>query len=114
MIDSNPGYQRQLTYKRSDGSYSAFGNRDKYGSMWLTSFVLKSFAKASKHIYIDSKELHEAKEWILSWQDADGSFPAVGKIMNRDLQGGVNAKVSLTAYVVIALLDAGLEQQVKN
>uniref|UniRef100_A0ACB8F2G9 C3 and PZP-like alpha-2-macroglobulin domain-containing protein 8 n=1 Tax=Sphaerodactylus townsendi TaxID=933632 RepID=A0ACB8F2G9_9SAUR len=29
------GYQRQLTYKRQDGSYSAFGERDSSGSMWL-------------------------------------------------------------------------------
>ena len=27
-----PGYQRELTYKRKDGSYSAFGDRDKEGS----------------------------------------------------------------------------------
>ncbi|MGH0181753.1 UNVERIFIED_CONTAM: hypothetical protein FKN15_024401 [Acipenser sinensis] len=29
------GYQRQLTYKRQDGSYSAFGERDSSGSMWM-------------------------------------------------------------------------------
>jgi len=28
------GYQRELTYKRSDGSYSAFGNGDSEGNMW--------------------------------------------------------------------------------
>lgn len=28
------GYQRQLTYKHQDGSYSAFGERDASGSMW--------------------------------------------------------------------------------
>ena len=28
------GYQRELTYKRKDGSYSAFGNSDKEGSLW--------------------------------------------------------------------------------
>jgi hypothetical protein len=27
------GYQRQLTYKHGDGSFSAFGKRDKSGSM---------------------------------------------------------------------------------
>lgn len=31
---SYTGYQRQLTYKRQDGSYSAFGERDSSGSMW--------------------------------------------------------------------------------
>lgn len=28
------GYQRQLTYRHRDGSYSAFGERDASGSMW--------------------------------------------------------------------------------
>ncbi|KAK2568089.1 Pregnancy zone protein [Acropora cervicornis] len=28
------GYQRELTYKRDDGSYSAFGKRDSEGNMW--------------------------------------------------------------------------------
>jgi len=28
------GYQRELTYQRDDGSFSAFGNRDSAGSMW--------------------------------------------------------------------------------
>jgi len=28
------GYQRELTYQRDDGSFSAFGNRDPSGSIW--------------------------------------------------------------------------------
>ena len=28
------GYQRQLTFRREDGSYSAFGERDGTGNMW--------------------------------------------------------------------------------
>ncbi|KAG7168924.1 CD109 antigen-like 4, partial [Homarus americanus] len=35
------GYQRELLYRRNDGSYSAFGNADNSGSTWLTAFVLK-------------------------------------------------------------------------
>ena len=46
------GYQRQLTYRRSDGSFSAFGQSDPEGSLWLTAFVLKSFAQADGLIYI--------------------------------------------------------------
>src|SRR5262249_23978366 len=40
------GYQRELTYRRGDGSFSAFGDSDKEGSLWLTAFVLKTFAQA--------------------------------------------------------------------
>uniref|UniRef100_A0A3Q1HG02 Kazal-like domain-containing protein n=1 Tax=Anabas testudineus TaxID=64144 RepID=A0A3Q1HG02_ANATE len=102
------GYQRQLTYKRQDGSYSAFGERDSSGSMWLTAFVLKSFAQSRGFIYIDPEELRAAKSWLIKHQRGDGSFPAMGRILNKDLQGGIHGKISLTAYVVAALLETGI------
>ncbi|EMP24064.1 C3 and PZP-like alpha-2-macroglobulin domain-containing protein 8 [Chelonia mydas] len=102
------GYQRQLTYKRQDGSYSAFGERDSSGSMWLTAFVLKSFAQSRGFIFIDPKELTAAKDWITQHQKEDGSFPAMGRILNKDIQGGIHGKISLTAYVVAALLETGI------
>ncbi|XP_032170736.1 C3 and PZP-like alpha-2-macroglobulin domain-containing protein 8 isoform X4 [Mustela erminea] len=101
------GYQRQLTYRHPDGSYSAFGERDASGSMWLTAFVLKSFAQARSFIFIDPQELAAAKGWIVRQQRVDGSFPAVGRILNKDIQGGVHGTVPLTAYVVAALLETG-------
>ncbi|XP_044217735.1 C3 and PZP-like alpha-2-macroglobulin domain-containing protein 8 isoform X1 [Thunnus albacares] len=102
------GYQRQLTYKRQDGSYSAFGERDSSGSMWLTAFVLKSFAQSRGFIFIDPEELRAAKSWLIKHQRDDGSFPAMGRILNKDLQGGIHGKISLTAYVVAALLETGI------
>ncbi|XP_055020617.1 C3 and PZP-like alpha-2-macroglobulin domain-containing protein 8 isoform X1 [Boleophthalmus pectinirostris] len=102
------GYQRQLTYKRQDGSYSAFGERDSSGSMWLTAFVLKSFAQSRSFIFIDPEELRSAKSWLIKHQHEDGSFPAMGRILNKDLQGGIHGKISLTAYVVAALLETGI------
>ncbi|KAM6962537.1 C3 and PZP-like alpha-2-macroglobulin domain-containing protein 8 [Aplochiton taeniatus] len=102
------GYQRQLTYKRQDGSYSAFGERDSSGSMWLTAFVLKSFAQSRGFIYIDPEELRAAKSWLITHQRDEGSFPAMGRILNRDLQGGIHGKISLTAFVVAALLETGV------
>ncbi|XP_066492385.1 C3 and PZP-like alpha-2-macroglobulin domain-containing protein 8 [Tiliqua scincoides] len=105
------GYQRQLTYKRQDGSYSAFGERDSSGSMWLTAFVLKSFAQSRGFIFIDPKELLAAKDWIIQHQKEDGSFPAMGRILNKDIQGGIHGKISLTAYVVAALLETGMTSE---
>ncbi|XP_012664840.1 C3 and PZP-like alpha-2-macroglobulin domain-containing protein 8 [Otolemur garnettii] len=101
------GYQRQLTYRHQDGSYSAFGERDASGSMWLTAFVLKSFAQARSFIFVDPRELEAAKDWIIRHQREDGSFPAVGRILNKDIQGGIHGTVPLTAYVVAALLETG-------
>nr|XP_026245668.1 C3 and PZP-like alpha-2-macroglobulin domain-containing protein 8 [Urocitellus parryii] len=101
------GYQRQLTYRHQDGSYSAFGEQDTSGSMWLTAFVLKSFAQARSFIFIDPQELAAAKGWIIQQQGADGAFPVVGRILNKDIQGGIHGTVPLTAYVVAALLETG-------
>ena len=52
----------------------------------LTAFVLKSFAQARSFIFIDPLELEAAKDWIVQQQQADGSFPAVGRILNKDIQ----------------------------
>ncbi len=101
------GYQRELTYRRQDGSFSAFGNQDKEGSLWLTAFVLKTFAQAKDLIYVDPAVLDAAKKWILKYQKPDGSFEAVGFVHHQDMMGGVTGKDALTAYIAIALLETG-------
>ncbi|UCB43821.1 MAG: hypothetical protein JSV77_04015 [Dehalococcoidales bacterium] len=101
------GYQRELTYRRSDGSFSAFGESDEIGSLWLTAFVLKTFAQATDLIYIDESVLSEAKAWIISHQNADGSFDQIGFVHHQEMLGGVSGKDALTAYVAIALMEAG-------
>ncbi len=101
------GYQRQLTYRRSDGSFSAFGDSDAQGSLWLTAFVLKTFAQADGLIYIDPAVLEDAADWIVRHQNADGSFDPVGFLHHQELLGGLQGKNALTAYVAVALLEAG-------
>jgi CD109 antigen len=101
------GYQRELTYRRTDGSFSAFGQSDEEGSLWLTAFVLKCFSEAKDLIYVDDQVLGSAREWILSHQNADGSFDAVGFVHHAELLGGLKGKDALTAYVTIALLQSG-------
>ena len=101
------GYQRELTYRRSDGSFSAFGENDDEGSLWLTAFVLKSFAQAKDIIFIDESVLDEAKAWITSHQNQDGSFDPVGFVHHQEMMGGLKGKTALTAYVAIALMEAG-------
>jgi len=101
------GYQRELTYRRSDGSFSAFGQSDSEGSLWLTAFVLKCFAQAEDLIYIDESVLDKAANWIISHQNQDGSFDPVGFVHHQEMMGGVKGKTALTAYVAIALLEAG-------
>ena len=101
------GYQRELTYRRSDGSFSAFGESDQEGSLWLTAFVLKTFAQSQGLIYIDPDVLDEAAAWILTHQRSDGSFEPVGFLHHQELLGGLQGNTALTAYVGIALQEAG-------
>lgn len=98
------GYQRELTYRHNNGSFSSFGKLDRKGSTWLTAFVAKSFKQAEKYIDTDAKIVNEALKWLSSVQAADGSFPEFGQISHDAMQGGSSKGIALTAYTVIALL----------
>ncbi len=100
------GYQREMMYRRSDGSFSAFGNSDKEGSLWLTAFVLKCFSQAKGLVYIDESVLEKAASWITSHQNNDGSYDPVGFVHHQEMLGGLTGKTALTAYVAIALMEA--------
>ena len=80
------GYQRELTYRHDDGSYSAFGKSDREGSLWLTAFVIKSFAAARRYIHIDTNDLKTSIDWLISQQQPNGCFPAVGTVLHQDLK----------------------------
>lgn len=80
------GYQRELSYKHGDGSYSAFGKTDEIGSTWLTAFVVRSFIQARKYIQIDPKTIDDALDWLSRIQAPNGSFPEVGRIISTDMQ----------------------------
>ncbi|XP_023147319.3 CD109 antigen [Amphiprion ocellaris] len=99
------GYVRELSFQRLDGSFSAFGDRDSSGSTWLSAFVLRCFLQARPFISIDSQVLDTAAAWIAAQQAADGSFREPGRVIHTELQGGLDGPVSLTAYVLIALLE---------
>ncbi|XP_060062599.1 CD109 antigen-like [Ylistrum balloti] len=99
------GYQRELTFQHKDGSFSAFGDSDASGSMWLTAFVIKSFHQAKRHIFIDDDVLTRPIDWIINRQTANGSFPEPGRIIHKNMQGGSASGASLTAFVLIALLE---------
>ncbi|XP_035746419.1 alpha-2-macroglobulin-like [Egretta garzetta] len=103
------GYQRQLHYKHWDGSYSTFGpHYGQVGNTWLTAFVLKSFAQARPHIFIDEKHIQDALVWLTQKQKENGCFRSSGTLLNNAMKGGVNDEITLTAYVTIALLEIPL------
>ncbi|KAM9359083.1 alpha-2-macroglobulin-like protein 1 isoform 2-T2 [Symphorus nematophorus] len=99
------GYQRELTYKHDDGSYSAFGKSDESGNTWLTSFVMKSFGGAKPYIFVHQKHIKEARRWLARHQRPDGCITSVGKLFHNGMKGGVSDDVSLTAYITAAFLE---------
>ncbi|KAL2311201.1 hypothetical protein Nmel_002893 [Mimus melanotis] len=103
------GYQRQLKYKHRDGSYSTFGPRyGQVGNTWLTAFVLKSFAQARPHIFIEEKHIQDALNWLTQKQKDNGCFRSSGTLLNNAMKGGVNDEITLAAYITIALLEIPL------
>jgi uncharacterized protein YfaS (alpha-2-macroglobulin family) len=102
------GYQRELTFRHADGSFSAFGEQDgKPGSLWLTAFVLDTFSGAREVTTIDETILSEAAQWIVSYQGEDGSWEPVGFICHSDMVGGAEGVYALTAFTTIALTNYG-------
>lgn len=102
------GYQRELTFRHQDGSFSAFGQSDAEGSLWLTAFVLGTFSAAREVTTIDETILAEAAAWIASHQASDGSWPPVGFVCHSEMVGGVQGTYALTAFVSIAMADYGM------
>ncbi|XP_040594422.1 alpha-2-macroglobulin-like protein 1 isoform X3 [Mesocricetus auratus] len=101
------GYQKELMYKHSNGSYSAFGEKDGNGNTWLTAFVTKCFGQAQKFIFIDDKNIQDALKWMAGNQLPSGCYNNVGKLLHTAMKGGVDDEVSLTAYITAALLEMG-------
>ncbi|XP_053536529.1 alpha-2-macroglobulin-like protein 1 [Ictalurus punctatus] len=99
------GYQSELIYKHTDGSYSVSGMSDPSGNTWLTAFVMKSFGSAKRYIFVDQMFVDQAKAWLGQQQQANGCFASVGQLSNNAMKGGVNDEVTLSAYVAAAMLE---------
>uniref|UniRef100_A0A0K8ST58 Alpha-2-macroglobulin domain-containing protein n=1 Tax=Lygus hesperus TaxID=30085 RepID=A0A0K8ST58_LYGHE len=101
----NLGFQQELTYKHKNNSYSAFGTADPSGSTWLTAFVAKSFKQARHYIDIDDSAIIGPLEWLADNQASNGSFPEVGAVSHKEMQGGASQGLALTAYVITAFIE---------
>uniref|UniRef100_A0A452SH25 Uncharacterized protein n=1 Tax=Ursus americanus TaxID=9643 RepID=A0A452SH25_URSAM len=98
------GYMRIQQFRKTNGSYGAWLERDS--STWLTAFVLKVLSLAQEQVGGSPEKLQETARWLLSQQQADGSFQDPCPVLHRAMQGGLvgdDETVALTAFVVIAL-----------
>ena len=81
------------SYKHKDGSFSAFGKRDKSGSTWLTAFVVKCFlfAQQLRPTLIEDKVIDQAIKFLISQQAQNGTFNEPGKVIHKEMQASIIA-----------------------
>ncbi len=82
----------------------------------LTAFVLRSFGQADGVLgmSIDERIQNEAVQFVKNHQNADGSFPSICNPIQKEMQGCSGGNCSLTAYVTVALLEAGMSPKVNK
>ncbi|KFB36245.1 hypothetical protein ZHAS_00003377 [Anopheles sinensis] len=98
------GYQNQLTYRNTDGSFSVF--EESEGGVFLTAFVAQWFKNAANHIGdVDDNVVTKAFEWLASTQQNSGRFDEVGEVYDKVIQGGLRDGIALTSFVLIAFLE---------
>ncbi|KAK1138723.1 complement C4-like [Acipenser oxyrinchus oxyrinchus] len=98
------GYTRILTYKKKDGSYGAWIHYDS--STWLTAFVLKTLSQVHSYADVQNEEIEDPASYLLTQQLHSGEFHDPKPVIHREMQGGVggvDSRISLTAFVTIAL-----------
>nr|XP_060619581.1 A.superbus venom factor 1-like [Anolis sagrei ordinatus] len=103
------GYAQQMAYKKPDHSYAAW--IDRPSSTWLTAYVVKVFSLASKIVStIDDRVVCGGVKWlILERQKPDGIFSEDAPVIHGEMLGGYKGaepEVSLTAFVLVALLES--------
>jgi hypothetical protein len=97
------GYQRLLTFEHPGGGFSWFGTQDKAPFLSVTAFGVMEFADMSKVHTVDAVMLKRTIDWLVSQQQADGSF----KGDTSEFFSFQTSTLRNTAFVLWALETAG-------
>ncbi|XP_044198235.1 complement C3-like isoform X2 [Thunnus albacares] len=102
------GYQNELNYRKSDGSFAAWANQQS--STWLTAYVTKVFTMANDLVAMEKDKICDAVKFlILNTQQPDGVFREVGKVYHGEMIGdvrGTDSDASMTAFCLIAMQES--------
>ncbi|KAF4097808.1 hypothetical protein G5714_021816 [Onychostoma macrolepis] len=102
------GYENQLNYRKKDDSYPPYAKEGT--STWITAYVVKVFSMAKSFISVNEKHLCGPLVYLLkNKQRPDGSFQEDNPVYDTSMTGGLQgseSRVSLTAFVLIALAEA--------
>lgn len=52
----------------------------------LTSFVLRTFGKAQRYVFIDPEVINSARNWLTNLQNKDGCFIRQGRLFNNRMK----------------------------
>ncbi|XP_037716710.1 CD109 antigen-like [Drosophila subpulchrella] len=96
------GYQNELNYKHSDGSYSTCGptKHCSHSSTWLTAYVIRSFHMAKRYTHIDTSVLREGLSFLASKQRGNGKFRVNGVSYSE-----MKNPLAFTSYVLLTFLE---------
>ena len=101
MMDK--GYQQQLTYRLSDGSFAAFGPAyDRRGSVWITALTVSALRRVQPYVDVGESVINDANNWLIKSQKPDGSFVETGGVVNGRVQ---SSSITMTAFVIICLVE---------
>ena len=91
-----------VRFKRKDGSFSAWGDRDDSGSTWLTAFVTKCFLFSQQLLptLIENKVVSQAMRLLVSQQTNEGTFLEPGRVIHKEMQARIIHFVS-NIYVTV-------------
>src|SRR2546428_9215582 len=101
----NVGYQKLLTFERPGGGFDWWGSGEPL--IWLSAYGLQEFNDMAKVYPVDRGVIDRTQKWLLSKQDADGTWSNIGATHSETIAQMGDPKLLLTSYVAWALLDSG-------
>jgi hypothetical protein len=100
------GYQRLLTFEVQSGGFSWFGQAP--ANKILTSYGLMEFYDMSKVHDVDPRLIQRTQQWLVSQQQADGSWKPDTQFINEGATNRYNKDVlRITAYIAWSLGNTG-------
>ena len=101
------GYQRLLTFEVPGGGFSWFGQAP--ANKILTAYGLMEFNDMAKVSDVDPRLIERTRHWLVSQQQADGSWEPDVSFINEGATDRYNSNVlRITAYIAWSLVDTGM------
>ncbi len=101
------GYQRLLTFEVPGGGFSWFGQAP--ANKILTAYGLMEFNDMAKVSEVDPRLIERTRNWLVSQQQADGSWKPDASFINEGATNRYNSNpLRITAYIAWSLVDTGM------